>query len=87
MTLQEALSIRPGDKLVTKYTGIPLRPVRVTDVWVNARHSIVLVRLDPAAWLDATGYDLPPKGMGWDDFHCEWVDSEELKRRKQGRAS
>lgn len=92
MTITDALTLRVGD-YVTHHAHVshrasggprvPVRriPIRVTEVWVNATQTIVMVRLASiasTAWLDATGYGLPPAGHAWDRLTDEWIPSAEL---------
>lgn len=91
MTLADALQLRKGDFILHKAgivygdTGEPaMRPIRVTEVWVNAKRDIVLVRLasvDAKAWLDATAYELPPEGMVWNRGDNEWITTADYLTR------
>ena len=82
MTLEDALQLRVGDVVIHRATMPEDRPVRVRGVWVNAKRTIVMVRLpsiDRTAWLDATGYGLPARekvGCRWCEQHGEWEDGE-----------
>ena len=90
MTLDEALTLRQGDYVVHKATAIAFKPIRVTDVWQNSKKTIVQVRLasvDPTAWLDATGYNLPPVGKMWDEVHCDWVTKAQYRERRKTHVS
>src|SRR5262245_2209211 len=85
MTLQEALTLRKGDIVTNKHTMPSLVPIPVSDVWINSKRSIVLVRLHKIAkerWLDATGYDLPEHGKIWCDIksHQRWEWAAEHRR-------
>lgn len=96
MTITEALNLAIGDsvchaaKLDYTHKGMPVKaPMRITKIWVNAKRTIVLLRIasvDSTAWLDATGYELPPDGLTYDKWDREWVSPAELKRRKAERA-
>ena len=96
MTIDEALALNEGDtvchpaKLAYTSQGIPVKaPMRITKVWVNAKRTIVLVRINEIAkeqWLDATAYEFPPAGLVYDKFAHEWLTPKELKERKEARA-
>jgi hypothetical protein len=95
MTIDEALALREGDtichpaRLDYLRDGTPVKmPMRVTKVWQNTKRTIVLVRIAAVAheaWLDATGYDLPPEGKVYDKLDREWITPAELKARKAER--
>jgi hypothetical protein len=83
MTLQQALLLQKGDIVTNKYTPISHEPIPVTDVWINNKRSIVLLRLHKVAkerWLDATGYELPESGKIWCDIHNRWEWSADHRR-------
>jgi len=84
MTLEEALTLVKGDVVVHRATLPELMPMRVAEVWVNEKRSIVLVRLPSiggASWLDATGYEWPPEGKTWCRTCIRWHTRRE-KREK-----
>lgn len=93
MTVEDALTLRVGDHVLHKaalsYTkaGFPAkRPVRITEVYVNVKRTIVSIRLasvNPGAWLHATEFELPPDGFRWDYNGKEWLTIEEYKRRRE----
>lgn len=90
MTINEALTLTKGSYVCSRYTMPPLRPIRVTDIWINRLETIVRIRAasvsdDPQQWLDATGYELPPKGHKWDKIKSEWVSAAEMARRAKDR--
>jgi len=78
MLLTEALQLDKGDTvchpagLDYRRDGTPVKkPLRVTEAWWNEKRTIVLIRIASVAggaWLDATGYELPPwsavEGLG-----------------------
>lgn len=76
MTLDDALSIRRGDILVSKLTPVPYKPVRVTHVWTNDDKTIVRVRLaglnNNDTWVDPTGLDFKPDDAIWCTQCHEW---------------
>lgn len=90
MTLQEALNLRVGDHVLHVATAVSRKPIRVTEIWVNAKKTIVCIRCasirSSIEWLDATGYELPPQGMVYDYKFRDWVTPAEKKRR-HGRAA
>lgn len=59
MTLDQALTLKAGDHVTHP---MAIRPMRVTETWINATKSIVLVRIASVTkdreWLDACGYDV-----------------------------
>ena len=64
MTLAQALTVRDGDYVTSKYVNRPGQPLRVTQVWVNARQTIVQFRihaLGGTGWVDSSAVELPPK--------------------------
>lgn len=76
MTLADALDLRKGDYVTHAFTAPPDAPCRVTEVWQNAKSTIVLIRIASIAkevWLDATGYELPPPRHEWDAATTSWV--------------
>ncbi|HKW14689.1 MAG TPA: hypothetical protein VJS69_09405 [Candidatus Krumholzibacteria bacterium] len=85
MTLDEALGLAEGDYVINRHTPVPYRPIRITAIWVNSKRTIVSLRLasiDPRAWLDARGYDLPPAGKIWDPGFRDWVTREVFAKRR-----
>lgn len=87
VTLADALTLRQGDYLCTPHTMPRRRPVRVTEVWVNERRTIVMVRLASIRqndWLDATGYEHPPAGLVWDNARGQWITPEVWDQRYKG---
>lgn len=96
MTLNEALVLGKGDYVChpakldyRKVSGDPVKPpMRVTEVWINVKRTIVMIRIasvDATAWLDATGYELPPSGMEYDKLDREWISPAEMRKRKSER--
>jgi len=84
MTLAEALTLVKGDVVVHRATLPELMPMRVAEVWVNEKQSIVLVRLPSiggASWLDATGYEWPPEGKKWCRECLRWHTGRERRER------
>jgi|SRR5262245_326744 len=82
MTLREALTLRKGDVVVHRATLPEWMPMRVAEVWVNEKQTIVLVRLPAiggAAWLDATGYDFAPEGQKWCRTCLRWHTARERR--------
>ena len=75
MTLDDALKLGVGDYVTHKHTAVTMRPIRITELWVNEKRTIVLVRLASvasSAWLDATGYENPPAGKKWCKTCSAW---------------
>lgn len=85
MTLDEALRLREGDYVMHKASAVPYKPIRVTEIWVNSKRSIVMIRAaaikSSLQWLDALGYEPPPAGKRWDDKAKEWVPDNGRKKR------
>lgn len=85
MTLDEALGLRQGQHVIHRATAPPLRPCRITELWINSKRTLVRVRLasvDPSAWLDACSYELPPAKQLWDERFLDWVSREEFRKRR-----
>lgn len=83
MTIDQALALEKGAVVTTPHTVPAMRPIRVTDVWINPKRTIVLVHLAGIAkdaWLDATGYDLPEPGTVWCLNHRTWETTAEHRR-------
>ena len=74
MTKAEAAEVRKGDYLTCPNDYPPRQPRRVSQVWRNSSTGLVLIRFAAigGAWVPATEYELPPKGMGWDHFAFNW---------------
>jgi len=83
MTLEQALTLRKGDLVTNKFTEISMQPIPVTEVWINDKRTIVLIRLHKVAkdqWLRAIGYDLPEKGKTWCEIHSRWEWAKDHRR-------
>lgn len=81
MTLEAALAMHKGATVTSKFTSPPLRPLRVTEVWVNARRTIVRFRVfalrgtrfdEAGPWLDSSGVELAPKDHEWSTLANRW---------------
>jgi hypothetical protein len=75
MTIAQALNVRDGATVISKYTSPPLKPLRVTRVWANDAKTIVRFRIAKLgdAWVDSEGFEVAPKGKKWAPFKQEWV--------------
>jgi len=88
ITLADALELKEGDRVCTPHSRPARKPYRITQVWVNDKRTIVMIRchsLAGHAWLDATGYEHPPEGMVWD--MDRWMTPEQWDQHYGARGS
>ena len=62
MTLEQALRLRAGEKVISRFTSPPFRPLTITEVWVNDHRTIVRFRIHALrdAWIDSSGVEPAP---------------------------
>lgn len=85
MTHDEALGVREGDYITSKYTAPPLMPLRVRQVYQSPNGGIIRFRVGglPASmqWLSYEAVNLPPVDHVWDSRNREWITTHEWKQR------
>jgi len=85
MTLDQALLLRTGDIVTSKFTMPSLQPMRIAAVWIsdNRRHVMIRIpKLGKDRWLHAWGFELPEEGKVWCDIlnHNRWEWSADHRR-------
>lgn len=74
MTLSDAKTLKQGEYVMSPHSDTPFRPLRITQVSMNEKGSVVMIRVNGLAsvtamaggWADATAFTRVPSGFTWD---------------------
>jgi len=85
MTLDQALLLRKGDIVTSKFTMPSFEPNRIAEVWISDNRQHVMIRipkLGKERWLHAIGFELPEDGKVWCTAHKQprWEWSADHRR-------